>query len=113
MKETREVTVWYDNDSVIHYCNKKFFIVGPVDLGSLGFVVDSEKLYQEKVEAEAKVTKEIPWKMGAKYTVTLEKKKKKILENIFWSLNWIQVRKWLPAGNLWSQWKTFFFWLNL
>ncbi|KAM7430197.1 hypothetical protein ABFA07_019052 [Porites harrisoni] len=28
---------------------------GPVDLGSLGFVVDSEKLYQEKVEAEAKV----------------------------------------------------------
>ena len=28
-----------------------------MDLGSLGFVVDSEKLYQEKVEAEAKVTK--------------------------------------------------------
>lgn len=28
-----------------------------MDLGSLGFVVDSEKVYQEKVEAEAKVTK--------------------------------------------------------
>lgn len=84
-----------------------------MDLGSLGFVVDSEKLYQEKVEAEAKVTKEIPWKMGAKYTVILEKKKKKILENIFWSLNWIQVEKVTVGWESLKSVKTCLFWLNL
>ena len=30
-----------------------FVVSGPLDLGS--FVLDSEKVYQEKVEAEAKV----------------------------------------------------------
>lgn len=67
-----------------------------MDLGSLGFVVDSEKLYQEKVEAEAKVTKRNFVENGSN-TVTLEKKKKMNAGEYFWSLNWIQVEKVTPS----------------
>ena len=53
-----------------------------MDLGSLGFVVDSEKLYQEKVEAEAKVTKRNSMENGSNIQSPWRKRKKKILENI-------------------------------
>ena len=47
-----------------------------MDLGSLGFVVDSEKLYQEKVEAEAKVTKRNSVENGSKIYSHLGEKEK-------------------------------------
>lgn len=54
-----------------------------MDLGSLGFVVDSEKLYQEKVEAEAKVTKRNSVENGSNNIQSpWRRRKKKILENI-------------------------------
>ena len=48
-----------------------------MDLGSLGFVVDSEKLYQEKVEAEAKVTKRNSVENGSNIQSPWRKRKKK------------------------------------
>ena len=48
-----------------------------MDLGSLGFVVDSEKLYQEKVEAEAKVTKRNSMENGSNIQSPWRKRKKK------------------------------------
>lgn len=46
-------------------------------MGSLGFVVDSEKLYQEKVEAEAKVTKRNSVENGSNIQSPWRKRKKK------------------------------------
>lgn len=48
-----------------------------MDLGSLGFVVDSEKLYQEKVEAEAKVTKRNSVENGSNNIQSPWRKRKK------------------------------------
>ena len=80
-----------------------------MDLGSLGFVVDSEKLYQEKVEAEAKVTKRNSMENGSNIQSPWRKRKKKILENIFWSLNWIQVEKVTPSWEFLKSVKNIFF----
>ena len=63
-----------------------------MDLGSLGFVVDSEKLYQEKIEAEAKVTKRNSVENGSNIQSPWRKRKKNSGEH-FWPLNWIQVEK--------------------
>lgn len=79
-----------------------------MDLGSLGFVVDSEKLYQEKVEAEAKVTKRNFVENGSNIQSPW-RKRKKILENIFWSLNWIQVEKVTPSWESLKSVKNIFF----
>ena len=67
-----------------------------MDLGSLGFVVDSEKLYQEKVEAEAKVTKRNFVENGSNIQSPWRKRKKLNSGEYFWSLNWIQVGKLTP-----------------
>ena len=67
-----------------------------MDLGSLGFVVDSEKLYQEKVEAEAKVTKRNFVENGSNIQSPWRKRKKLNSGEYFWYLNWIQVGKVTP-----------------
>ena len=58
-----------------------------MDLGSLGFVVDSEKLYQEKVEVEAKVTKRNSVENGSNIQSLWRKRKKFWRTLIFWSLD--------------------------
>ena len=70
-----------------------------MDLGSLGFVVDSEKLYQEKVEAEAKVTKRNSVENGSNIQSPEH----------FWSLNWIQVEKVTPSWESLKSVKNIFF----
>lgn len=79
-----------------------------MDLGSLGFVVDSEKLYQEKVEAEAKVTKRNSVENGSNIQSPWRKRKKNSGEH-FWSLNWIQVEKVTPSWESLKSVKNIFF----
>ena len=83
-----------------------------MDLGSLGFVVDSEKLYQEKVEAEAKVTKRNSLENGSNIQSPWRKRKKKFWRT-FLSLNWIQAKKVTPSWESLKSVKNIFFWLNL
>lgn len=80
-----------------------------MDLGSLGFVVDSEKLYQEKVEAEAKVTKRNFVENGSNIQSPWRKRKKKNSGEHFWSLNWIQVEKVTPSWESLKSVKNIFF----
>lgn len=54
-----------------------------MDLGSLGFVVDSEKLYQGKVEAEAKVTKRNFMENGSNIQSPWRKRKNKFWRSTF------------------------------
>ena len=84
-----------------------------MDLGSLGFVVDSEKLYQEKVEAEAKVTKRNSMENGSNIQSPWRKRKKNSGEHFLVSKLDSSRESHSQLGIFEVSEKHFFFWLNL